>query len=148
LYRSDRLISARYSRSLCCGAQSKTLYRSINVDLTRWTLFSPDDLVSLGATANACWRQFANDKRYGEAFAAAWPLERPWVDRDFEINRIGHRMRELIGPTVVDPKPSQERTQRVFVAALKDQSRWSFSDRGASVDFGALLGAASAPFFC
>ncbi|HYD06509.1 MAG TPA: hypothetical protein VEC60_12330, partial [Reyranella sp.] len=103
LYRSDALISARYSRRMCCGVGS-TVYGSINVDLRRWTLVSPDDLVSLGAAANVCWRQFADDGRHGEAFAAAWPLERPWVDRDFEHHRIGHRMRELIGPVVIDPK--------------------------------------------
>ena len=77
-----------------------------------------------------------------------WPLQRPWLDRDFEIRRIGHVMRELIGPVVVDPHPSKERTRRLFVAVLKDQARWSFGDRGATVDFGELLGYAAGPFFC
>ena len=55
LYRSDRLISAQFS-----------FHDSVNVDATRWTLFSPDDLVSLGAAANACWRQFAGGKKRGD----------------------------------------------------------------------------------
>jgi hypothetical protein len=146
LYRSNLLISARYVR--CCGAKGETIYRSVNVDIARWTLFSPDDVVSLGATANACWRRFADDEKSGEAFARAWPSERPWADRDFEIRRIGPAMREMIGPAVVDPHPSQERTRRVFIEVLKEQGRWSFSDNGAMVDFGALLGDASDPFFC
>src|SRR6476661_5500359 len=121
LYRSDRLISARYSRSVCCGGNADTFYGSLNVDITRWTLFSPDDLVSLGAAANACWRRFADDSKRGAAFAQAYPLERPWVDRDFEIRQIGHVMRDLIGPVVVDPVPSKDRTRRLFISALKDQ---------------------------
>jgi len=148
LYRSGRLISARYARWVCCGGSSETIYQSVNVDIARWTLFSPDDFVDLGAAANTCWRRFADDEKRGEAFARAWPFDRPWVDRDFEIGRIGHAMREMIGPAVVDPQPSQERTRRVFIAVLKDQARWSFSDRGAMVDFGALLGSTSGQFFC
>ena len=148
LYRSDRLISARAARRVCCAPQADTIYGSVNVDSARWTLFSPDELVSLGAAADACWRQFADDGQRGEAFARGWPLQRPWLDRDFEIRRIGHVMRELIGPVVVDPHPSKERTRRLFVAVLKDQARWSFGDRGATVDFGELLGYAAGPFFC
>jgi hypothetical protein len=146
LYRSSRLISARYAR--CCGANGGTIYQSVNVDIARWTLFSPDDFVSLGATANACWRRFADEKKHGEAFARAWPFERPWADHDFEIRRIGPVMREMIGPAVVDPQPSHERTRRVFIEVLKEQARWSFSDKGAIIDFGELLGAKSGPFFC
>jgi hypothetical protein len=149
LYRSPRLISARYARLRCCGAAGETtIYQSVNVDIARWTLFSPDDFVSLGATANACWRRFADEEKRGATFARAWPFERPWADRDFEVRRIGPAMREMIGPAVVDPQPSQERTWRVFIEVLKDQARWSFSDEGAIVDFGELLGAPSGPFFC
>ena len=71
LYRSDRLISARYLGQACCGGESTSV--SVNVDLARWTLFSPDELVSLGATAAACWRQFGEDASHGRAFASAWP---------------------------------------------------------------------------
>jgi len=147
-YRSDRLISARYGHMMCCGEKDDTLYSSINVDLARWTLLSPDDLVSLGAAANACWKQFGADEARGAAFAAAWPIERPWLDRDFEIRRIGHAMREMIGPVVIDQAPSRERSRRVFIEVLNDQSRWSFGEHGASVDFGDLLGPAAPPFFC
>jgi hypothetical protein len=96
LYRSGRLISARYAR--CCGGKGETIYQSVNVDIARWTLFSPDDFVSLGAAANACWRRFADEEKRGEAFARTWPFERPWADRDFESRRIGPAMREMIGP--------------------------------------------------
>jgi hypothetical protein len=137
LYRSDRLISARYS-----------FHDSVNVDATRWTLFSPDDLVSLGAAANACWRQFADGRKRGAAFADAWPAERPWIDRDFDFSLWPEVMREIIGPEVLDPVPSTGRTLRVFVWVLRDQARWTFSDAGARVDFGDLLGQESGRFSC
>ena len=54
----------------------------------------------------------------------------------------------MIGPTVIDPEPSKERSRRVFAAVLKDQARWSFSEQGARIDFGELLGVAAGPFFC
>jgi hypothetical protein len=137
LYRSDRLISARYSFG-----------GSVNVDAARWTLFSPDDVVSLGAAANTCWGWFAGDKMRGPEFARAFPRERPWIDGDFGHRPFGPVMREIIGPDVIDPEPSAGRTRRLFVAVLRDQARWSFSDAGARVDFGALLGKASQPFSC
>jgi hypothetical protein len=137
LYRSDRLISARFSS-----------HDSVNVDATRWTLLSPDDLVSLGAAANACWRQFADDKTRGAAFARDWMTARPWVDRDFHYSRWPEVMREIIGPEVLDPVPSTGRTLRVFVWVLRDQARWTFSDAGARVDFGDLLGRESGRFSC
>ena len=103
LYRSPRLISARYARWVCCGVRGDTLYGSINVDLARWTLFAPDGLVSLGAAANFCWRQFAAESRRGESFAKAYPIARDWVDDDFEHRAIGPVTRDMIGPVVVNP---------------------------------------------
>lgn len=148
-YRSDRLISARYGRWLCCGGNAgDTIYGSVNVDLARWTLLSPDDLVSLGAAANVCWQQFGDDQRRGAAFAQAYPIERLWADRDFEFRRVGRVMRDIIGPVVVNPVVSTERTRSLFVAVLQDQSRWSFSEQGALVDFGDLLGFAEGAFAC
>jgi hypothetical protein len=147
-YRSDRLISARYQHAAWNGGLADAIYSSINVDIRRWTLLSPDDLVSLGGAANACWGQFDLEKKRGGAFAAAWPIERPWVDGDFEVRRTGFAMRDMIGPVVIDPEPSKERSRRVFVAVLNDQSRWSFSEQGASIDFGDLLGPGRGSFFC
>ena len=148
-HRSDRLISARYGRWLCCGGNAgDTIYGSVNVDLERWTLLSPDDLVRLGVAANLCWQQFGDDGKRGAAFSKAYPIERLWADRDFEIRRVGHVMRDIIGPVVVNPVVSKERTKGVFVAVLQDQSRWSFSDHGALVDFGHLLGLAEGAFTC
>lgn len=148
-YRSDRLISARYGRWLCCGGNAgDTIYGSVNVDLEHWTLLSPDDLVRLGSAANVCWQQFGDDGKRGVAFAKAYPIERLWSDRDFEVRRVGRVMRDIIGPVVVNPVVSQERTKGVFVAVLRDQSRWSFTDHGALVDFGQLLGLAEGTFTC
>src|SRR5262249_52031903 len=131
---SDRLISARYSS-----------HRSVNIDIRRWTLFSPDDLVSLGAAANACWRQFADARA---AFSVAWPRAQPWLERDFQSRPIGFVMREMIGADVIDPQPSAGRTRRVFVEVLRDQSRWTFDAQGAQVDFGELLGRPQGAFSC
>jgi hypothetical protein len=148
LYRSPQLISARYSRWVCCGVRGDTLYGSVNVDIARWTLLTPDRLVSLGAAANFCWRQFAEEGRRGEAFAKAFPTARSWLDDDFEHRPIGRVMFDMIGPVVVNPKPSTDRTQRIFVEVLRNQSRWSFTEQGALVDFGELLGFAEGPYFC
>jgi hypothetical protein len=148
LYRSPQLISARYVRWVCCDLQISTIYASINVDIGRWTLFSPDDLVSLGAAANQCWQRFAADRERGARFVAAYPKERALIDDDFEHRRIGRVMHAMIGPIVLEPHVSAERTQRILVEVLRDQARWSFSERGAVVDFGDLLGFASGPFFC
>lgn len=147
-YRSDRLISARYGRWVCCGAHGDTIYSSINVDIERWTLLAPDDLVHPGAAANSCWQQFADRKNKGDAFAKAFPRARPWSDDDFDHHQIGPVMRYMIGPVIADPKPSKERTSRIFVSVVKDQGRWSFTDQGALIDFGELLGFPSGPFFC
>ena len=148
-YRSDRLISARYGRWLCCGGNAGyTIYGSVNVDLSRWTLLSPDDLIHLGPAANVCWQQFGDDQKRGAAFDKAYPRERPWADRDFEFRRVGHVMRDIIGPVVVNPAVSTERTRSLFVAVLGDQSRWSFGEDGALVDFGQLLGFAESGFAC
>jgi hypothetical protein len=147
-YRSPRLISARYARWLCCDLKISTIYASINIDIAGWSLFSPDDAVSLGAAANRCWQRFADHPEHGRAFGEAYPRARAWRDDDFEHRQIGRVMHTMIGPVVVEPKVSEDRTQRLFVEVLKNQSRWSFSEQGAAIDFGELLGFASGPFFC
>ena len=145
LYRSPQLISARFARWVCCGVHGDTLYGSVNVDIRRWTLLSPDRLVRLGMAANFCWRQFADGR---EGFAQAYPTARQWRDDEFDDRTVGPLVRDMIGPVMINPNPSTERTQRVFVAALKDQSRWSFSEQGALIDFGGLLGLAEPQLFC
>ena len=69
-YRSDRLISARYGRWLCCGGNAgDTIYGSVNVDLSRWTLLSPDDLVR---TADAAmYRHKQRQVKRGDAIEGA-----------------------------------------------------------------------------
>lgn len=148
LYRSERLISARYSRWICCGAHGATIYSSINVDNRRWTLLALDDLIDRGAAANFCWRQFGRQKENGEDFTKAYPRERPWVENDFDSPRIGPTTRDMIGPVVVSSQPSKDRTQRIFISVIKNEGRWSFTRQGAVVDFGELLGYASGPFAC
>jgi hypothetical protein len=148
LYRSQRLISARYVRWVCCDMKISTIYASVNVDIARWTLFSPDDLVSLGAASNFCWQRFSADPERGAKFVAAYPRAGAWVDADFERRWVGRAMTAMLGPIVVEPFVSQERTQRIFGEVAKDQARWSFSEQGAVIDFGELLGFAAGPFFC
>lgn len=148
LYRSPRLISARYARWVCCDMQISTIYASVNVDIGRWTLFSPDELVSLSEAADRCWQRFAADRERGPVFAAAYPRGRALIDDDFDRRWIGRTMHAMLGPIVLEPYVSRERTERVFIEVLKNQSRWSFSEQGAAIDFGELLGFASGPFFC
>jgi hypothetical protein len=148
LYRSERLISARYARWVCCGSHGDTIYSSVNVDIERWTLLAPDDLVDRAAAANFCWRQFGDLKKRGDAFAKAYPRERPWTEDDFDGRQIGPIMRDMIGPVVINPQPSRDRSQRIFTSVVKDQGRWSFTGQGALIDFGELLGFAPGPFFC
>ena len=59
LYRSPRLISASYSRWLCCGAHGMTVAGAINIDVGQGTLLSPGDLIDMGTVANLCWQQFS-----------------------------------------------------------------------------------------
>jgi len=146
LYRSERLISARYMRQACCDGAAA--FTSVNVDLGRWTLFSPDEVVSLAATAQACWRQFGDDVARGAAFAAAWPAGPAWRERDFAAHPFGRQMREIIGSLVIDRVPSAGRTRRLFVQVLQDQSRWSFTAAGATIDFGELMGRVAGAQVC
>ena len=148
-YRSERLISARYGRSTCCGTrQVGTTYSSISIDSERWTLLSPDDLVSLGKVADACRQQFAGDEARGADFVRVYPLERALADGDFYSRRIGPVVLDLIGSVIIPANPSEDRTRRVFIAVLKDQGRWSFSEHGALIEFGQLLGIDAGPFTC
>jgi hypothetical protein len=147
-YRSERLISARYVSTVCCGMRGNPIYSSINVDSERWTLLSPDDLVHPGAAANLCWQQFGGAERRGADFAAAYPRERPWSDDDFDHSRLVPAKLDMFGPVVINTQPSRERTQRIFIAAVKDGGRWSLTGRGASIDFGDLLGVEAGHFAC
>jgi hypothetical protein len=145
LYRSRRLISAAYSRWLCCGAHGFSAGGSINIDVASGTLVSPQDLLSLPAVADQCWRQFAAlpgplDGQ-GELFKHDYPMDRPFSDNDFAADPSNPPVR---GPVV----PSVEKTVHLFHSTLKRSSNWTFTDRGAAVGFGPLLGYVGADFDC
>jgi hypothetical protein len=141
LYRSRRLISAAYYRWLCCGAHGISAGGSINLDAASGIIVSPQDLFSLPAVANQCWRQFAALRGpidgQGELFKQDYPMDRPFSDKDFESDPVR-------GPL----QPSVEKTVRLFHATLKRSSNWTFTEQGAAVGFGALLGYAGAAFDC
>jgi hypothetical protein len=145
LYRSTRLISAAYSRWLCCGAHGVPAGGSINIDVASGMPVSPQDLVSLPAVANECWRQFAALPSpldgQGDLFKQDYPMDRPFSNRDFEDDPSSPPVR---GPV----KPSVEKTVRLFHSTLKRSSNWTFTDRGAAVGFGMLLGYVGAEFDC
>jgi len=141
LYRSRRLISAAYSRWLCCGAHGIYAGGSINIDAESGTLVQPQTLVSLPAVANECWRQFAALPspldRQGELFKQDYPMNRPFADRDFESEPVR-------GPL----SSSIEKTVRLFHSTLRRSSNWTFTERGAAIEFGWVLGYVGAEFTC
>jgi hypothetical protein len=141
LYRSKRLISAAYDRWLCCGAHGVSAGGSINIDAASGMLVSPQTLVSLPAVASECWRQFAALPspldRQGELFKQDYPMDRPFADRDFESEPVR-------GPLA----SSIEKTVRLFHSTLKRSSNWTFTERGAAVEFGWVLGYVGAEFTC
>jgi hypothetical protein len=145
LYRSARLISGAYSRWLCCAAYGFSAGGSINIDAASGALVSPQDLFSLPAVADQCWRQFAAlpgaIDRQGDRFKQDYPMDRPFSDNDFEDNPKN----PPVGGAV---KPSVERTVRLFRSTLQRSSNWTFTGRGAAVEFGLLLGYIGVNFEC
>lgn len=145
LYRSRRLISAAYDRWLCCGTPGMLAGGSINIDVASGTLVSPRDLFNLAAVANQCWQRFAvlpgPIDQQGNLFRQDYPMGRPFSDKDFEDDAANPPVRGPLGPSV-------ERTVRLFHVTLKRSSNWTFSERGAAIEFGMLLGYAGAGFDC
>jgi hypothetical protein len=143
IYRSGRLISAAYSRWLCCGAHGTTVSGSINIDVASGAVVSPQELFSLPAVANHCWQQFAAlpgpMDGQGDLFKQDYPMDRSFSVGDFEGGN----------PSVSGPlKPSVDKTVRLFHATLKRSSNWTITDRGTAVGFGELLGYVGAAFDC
>ena len=145
LYRSKRLISAAYDRWLCCGTPGMSAGGSINIDVASGMVVSPQDLFRLSAIANQCWQQFATLPGpiggQGILFRQDYPMDRPFSDEDFEDDPA---QPPGGGPAM----PSIEKTVRLFRATLKRSSNWIFTERGAAVGFGMLLGFAGAAFDC
>jgi len=145
LYRSGRLISAAYDRWLCCSTPGMSAGGSINIDVASGTLVSPRDLFDLSAVANQCWQQFATlsrpTDRQGDLFRQDYPMGRPFSDKDFEDDAANPPVRGPFGPSV-------ERTVRLFHVTLKRSSNWTFTERGAAIEFGMLLGYTGAGFDC
>jgi hypothetical protein len=124
-YRSTRLISATYFQWLCCGAHGIGGATAINVDVERNALLVPKDLFHLGAVANFCWEQF--DRSGGDDhFRRYLPRERDFADSDFEGDKVSDR---LGGGSL-----------GMFAATLAESTGWSFTDAGAVLSFGPLLG--------
>ena len=145
LYRSRSLISAAYSRWLCCGAHGLSAGGSINIDVASGMIASPQDLFSLPMVAEQCWRRFAAlpgpIAGQGDLFKQDYPMDRPFSDKDFEDDPTNPPVR---GPA----KPSVEKTVRLFRSTLRRSSNWTFTGRGAAVEFGMLLGYIGANFEC
>lgn len=141
LYRSKRLISAAYGRWLCCGAHGISAGGSINIDAASGMLVSPQHLFSLPAVANQCWQQFTTLRGpidgQGDLFRQDYPMDRPFSGKDFESDPVH-------GPL----EPSVEKTVRLFHATLKRSSNWAFTEQGATIGFGLLLGYVGATFDC
>ena len=124
-YRSTRLISATYLQWLCCGAHGIGGSTAMNVDIERNALLVPRDLFHLGAVANYCWEQF--DRIDGEqTFRRHVPREKDFADNDFEGDKISDRFG---GGSL-----------GMFAATLAESTWWSFTDAGAVLSFGPLLG--------
>lgn len=145
LYRSKRLISAAYDRWLCCGTPGMAAGGSINIDVASGTPVSPQNLFNLSAVANQCWRQFAAlpgpIERQGNLFRQDYPMGRPFSDKDLADDAANPPVRGSLGPSV-------ERTVRLFQVTLRRSSNWTFTERGAAVEFGMLLGYSGAAFDC
>jgi hypothetical protein len=101
-------------------------------------MVAPGDLLSLRAAANFCWHQFAElkgvDGKKGEEFKQAYPLEKPFVDGDFENDATKPGRHDLIGQILVNPDASSQRTLRIFADVLRGSGDWSFTESGAMVD--------------
>ena len=145
LYRSGRLISAAYDRWLCCGTPGVSTGGSINIDAASGMLVSPQDLFDLSAVADRCWQQFATPTgptdRQGDLFREDYPMGRPFSRTDFEDDAVD-------APASGPLAPSVARTVRLFRATLRRSSNWIFSERGAAIEFGMLLGYAGTAFDC
>lgn len=122
IYLSKRILSARYEYSVCCGAHGSSEYRSINIDVSRGVVQLPGDLFRLYAVANFCWRQFA---RIPEKFA-------PYDEFTEEDLR----------------EPPSRRRSSEFLGLLEKSESWSFTSKGARVEFGFLYGYAAGPYGC
>jgi hypothetical protein len=124
-YRSTRLISATYFQWLCCGAHGIGGSTAINVDIENNAVLVPKHLFHLGAVANFCWEQF--DRVDGEHhFRKHVSRERDFTDGDFEGDKISDRFG---GGSL-----------GMFAATFAEPTWWSFTDDGAVLSFGPLLG--------
>lgn len=115
IYRSPRLVGARFSTWVCCGVHGSGGTYTVNVDLATGTTFAPAQWFYLDEVATACWHQFLDGEKGGESFRRLYPL------RD-SIDRFGD--------------------------SLRSPSVWSFSRRGADLQFASLMGHANGPFTC
>lgn len=115
VYLSSRLVAASFAQWVCCGAHGSGGTYTVNIDAGSGTALVPERWFRLDEVAAACWYQFVESERGGEAFRQIYPL-REAIDR--------------------------------FGEALRRPSIWSFSARGADLQFSALMGFAAGPYTC
>jgi hypothetical protein len=76
LYLSSKLMSARASTWICCGAHGYSISTATNLDIERGAMLDPRDLFRLDAVADFCWRQFSEfPDQGGEDFKRDVPRE-------------------------------------------------------------------------
>lgn len=119
IYRSKKILSARYLYSGCCGAHGSSEYRSINFEIGRGEVLSLGSLFRMHEVVNFCHRQMHGSDSLQEDFTAE----------------------EIALP------PSQRRDTE-FLRLLLSSESWAFTMTGAVVEFGYLHGYASGPLSC
>jgi uncharacterized protein len=74
IYRSPRLIAVKFAMWLCCGAHGSGGFYTVNIDVEAGTVLVPDRWFRLDEVAAACWYQFVDGEKGGEAFRRQYPL--------------------------------------------------------------------------
>ncbi|MCW5734201.1 MAG: hypothetical protein KIS73_08750 [Enhydrobacter sp.] len=74
IYRSPRLIGVKFAEWVCCGAYGSGGFYSVNIDAANGTVLVPERWFHLDEVAAACWYQFVDGNKGGEAFRHLYPL--------------------------------------------------------------------------
>jgi uncharacterized protein len=74
IYRSPRLIAAKFAEWVCCGAYGSGGFYTVNIDATSGTVLAPERWFHLDEVAAACWYQFVGGDKGGESFRRLYPL--------------------------------------------------------------------------
>ena len=74
VYLSSRLVAASFAQWMCCGARGSGGIYTVNVDVAAGTVLVPERWFRLDEVAAACWYQFVDGEKGGEAFRQIYPL--------------------------------------------------------------------------